>query len=160
MTDGCCNTFFTTIVEGYDTAVGEWQLDFALALLTSNLTRHGTVHLVGQPVLASHSLQLKHLLQVFIYLVERIRHVLVLAHHGLILHICLWRMSKHLTHFQVERTHTISLFESEMCITRCLTHHIQWSTLTLSNLAHMLNVLFLNEQAHALLTFVGNDFLR
>ena len=59
MTEGGGNALLTSIVEGYDTAVGEWQLDLALALLTSNLTRHGAVHLIGEPVFTGDGLELE-----------------------------------------------------------------------------------------------------
>ncbi len=60
MSQGCCDTLLATIVEGYDTTVAQWQLDLTLTLLACNLTCHRTVNLVGQPVLTSHSLKLKH----------------------------------------------------------------------------------------------------
>ena len=46
-----------------------------------------------------------------------------------------------------------------MSIACGLTYYIHRSTLTLCYLAHMLNMLLVNEQAHALLTLIGNDFL-
>ena len=39
------------------------------------------------------------------------------------------------------------------------TNYIQRSTLALGNLAHMVDVLLVDEKTHALLTLVGNDFL-
>ena len=47
-----------------------------------------------------------------------------------------------------------------MGITGGLTDHIERSTLTLGNLAHMVDMFFLNEQSHTLLALVGDDFLR
>ena len=60
MTKSGSNTLLTTIVEGHNTTVAQWQLDLTLTLLTGYLTCHGAVYLVGQPVLTSHSLQLEY----------------------------------------------------------------------------------------------------
>ena len=68
-------------------------------------------------------------------------------------------MTEHLGHIEVERLDAVALLEREVGIAGGLADHIQRGTLTLGNLAHMLDMLFVNEQAHALLTLVGNDFL-
>ena len=57
MTEGRSNTFLSFVVEGYDAAVRERQLQLALTLLTRHLTRHRTIDFVCQPVLASHGFQ-------------------------------------------------------------------------------------------------------
>ena len=159
MANSSGNTFLATIIECYHTAVAQRQLNLTLTLLAGNLTRHRTVHLVGQPVLTSHSFQLQHVLQISFYIVVGIRCILVFAHHCLVVHVGLGRVTEHLRHIQVERTHTITLLKSKVCVTRRFAHHIQRCTFTFSNLAHVFNVLLVNEQAHALLTLVGNDFL-
>ena len=69
-------------------------------------------------------------------------------------------MTKHLGHIKVEGSDAIALLESEVGIARCLADDVERSTLTLSNLPYVFEVLFLNEQSHTLLTLVGNDFLR
>ena len=51
---GRCDTFASAVIEGNNTAVGEWQLDLTLTLLAGNFTRDGTVHLICQPVLTGH----------------------------------------------------------------------------------------------------------
>ena len=160
MTDGGGYALLATIIQSHHTAVAQRQLNLALTLLAGNLTRHGTVDLVGQPVLASHSLQLQHVLQISLYLVVRIGCILILPHHRLIVHVRLGRVAEHLCHIQVEGAHTVTLLESKMRIARRFAHHIQRCTLTLCNLTHVLNVLLVNQQTHALLTLVGNDFLR
>ena len=86
MANGGGNTLTTTIVEGYNTTVAQWQLNFALTLLTCNFTRHATVNLIGQPVFTSHSLQLEHALQVFVYLVLSIGYVFIFALYGIVAH--------------------------------------------------------------------------
>ena len=58
MADGRGNALHATVVERHDTAVGQRQLDLALALLTRNLSRHGAIHLIRQPVFAGHCLEL------------------------------------------------------------------------------------------------------
>ena len=79
---------------------------------------------------------------------------------GLINHIGLWRRTEHLAYCQIERTDTISLLESKAMVACGFTHHIHWSALTLGNLADMFQCFFLDEQAHALLALVGDNFLR
>ena len=39
------------------------------------------------------------------------------------------------------------------------TYYIHWGTFAFSNLLYVVDMLFVDEQTHALLTFVGNDFL-
>ena len=60
-----CDTLRACIVESHHATVRERQLQLTLTLLARHPTRHRTVNLVGQPVLASHSLKLQHVLQVF-----------------------------------------------------------------------------------------------
>ena len=69
MTESCGYTLLATVVESHNATVGQWQLNLALALLTCNLAGYLTVYLVGKPVFASHGFELKHALQIFIYLV-------------------------------------------------------------------------------------------
>ena len=66
MTDGSSDTLFTTVVESNDTTVAQRQLQFALALLTGNLSGNRTVYLVGQPVLAGYGFQLQYGAYIFI----------------------------------------------------------------------------------------------
>ena len=68
-------------------------------------------------------------------------------------------MTEHLGHVEVEGTDAVALLEGEVGIARGLAHDIQRSTLALGNLADVIDVFLLNQQAHALLTFVGDDFL-
>ena len=89
MSQRCGNTFLTTIVESYHTTVGKGKLDLTLTLLTGNLSRHRTVNLVGEPVLAGHSLQLQHPLKILIHFILSIFHIIIFALHGLVNHHCL-----------------------------------------------------------------------
>ena len=66
-------------------------------------------------------------------------------------------MTEHLGHIKVERLDAVTLLEREMGIASCLTNHIQRSTLTLSNLSYVLDMLFVDEQSHTLLTLIGDD---
>ena len=68
-------------------------------------------------------------------------------------------MTKHLSHIQIERLHTVALLEREVGIASGFTYYIQWSTLTLSNLTYMLDMLLVDEQAHTLLTLVSDNLL-
>ena len=76
----------------------------------------------------------------------------VVAHDGL------GRVAKHLGNIQVERLHAIALFEREVGIASGLTDYVQRGAFALSYLLYVLNMFLVNQQAHTLLTFVGNDF--
>ena len=69
-------------------------------------------------------------------------------------------MAEHLSHVEVERTDPVTLLKRKVGVAGGLTYHIERSTLTLGNLAHMVDMFFLNEQSHSLLALVGDDFLR
>ncbi len=153
------NTFHTTIVEGNDTAVAQRQLNLTLTLLTGNLSCYRTVHLVGQPVLTSHCLQLEYAVEVFVNLILTVGHVLVVTLYSIILHDGLGRVAEHLGNIQIERLHAVALLEREVGVASGFSDYIQRGTLALGNLTHMFNVLLVNEQAHALLTLIGDDLL-
>ncbi len=53
-------TFLSAVVESHHAAVGKRKLQLSLALLASHLSGYAAVHLVGEPVLAGHGLQLEH----------------------------------------------------------------------------------------------------
>ena len=128
-------------------------------MLLRYLTCYGTVYLIRQPVLTSHSFKLEHVGQIFVKVLNVVGNVFILALNGFIHHDCLGRVSEHLRHIKVEGTHTIRLLESKVSIASTFTYNIHRSTLTFSNLTHMFDVFFLNEETHTLLAFVGNDFL-
>ena len=69
MAQGGGDTLASAVVESYHATVGEGQLNLALTLLTGYLTGNRAVYLVGKPVFASHGFELKHALQILIYLV-------------------------------------------------------------------------------------------
>ena len=160
MTQSGGNTFHTTIVESHHTTVAQRQLNLTLTLLTGNLTCHTAVYLISQPVLTSHSLQLEYTLEVFVDLILRISDVLIMTLHGIVTHDGLRRVTKHLSHIEIEGLHTVALLEREVGITCGLTNHIQRCTLALSNLTHVFDMLLVDEQSHTLLTFIGNNLLR
>ena len=69
-------------------------------------------------------------------------------------------MAEHLGHVEVEGLHAVALYEREVGVASGLADDIERGTLALGNAAHVVNVLLVDEQAHALLTLVSNDFLR
>ena len=111
MTKGGGDTLLSTIVEGHNTTVAQWQLNLSLTLLTGNLTSHRTVYLVCQPVLTSHSLKLEHALEVLVNLILCICYVFVMALYSIILHDGLRRVTKHLSDIEIKWLHTITLLE-------------------------------------------------
>ena len=76
----------------------------------------------------------------------------IISHNGL------RRMSEHIGNIEVEGTHSVALFKGKVSIASSFTNNIQRSTLALGNLANVVEMLFLNEQSHTLLTFVGYNF--
>ncbi len=68
-------------------------------------------------------------------------------------------MTEHLSHVEVERLHTIGLFEAEVSVASCLAHHVHRSTLTVGNLLNLTDIFLVDEQSHAFLALVGDDFL-
>ena len=159
MSQCCGNALFAAVVESHHAAVAERQLQFSLALLAGNLTRHGAVYLVGEPVLAGHGFQLKHVVQVIGQFRWLIADVIVFSCHGFVHHDGLGRMAEHLCHVQIEGLHAVALNEREVGIACCFAHNVHRSAFTLGNLAHVFYMFLVNEQAHALLALVSNDFL-
>ncbi len=51
------------------------------------------------------------------------------------------------------------MLEGKAMVTGGFTYYVHWSAFAFGYLAHMFDGLFLNQQAHAFLAFVGNDFL-
>ena len=82
-----------------------------------------------------------------------------MALYSIILHDGLWRVTEHLSDIEVERLHTVALLEREVGIASGLTNDIQRSTLALSNLTYMFDMLLVDEQTHTLLTLVGDNLL-
>ena len=78
---------------------------------------------------------------------------------GLVSHDGLRRVAEHLGHVEVEGLHAVTLLEREVGVACGLADHIQRSTLTLGDLADMFDMLLVDEQAHSLLTLVGDDLL-
>ena len=160
MSQSRSDTFATAIVQRHHATIAQRQLYLSLTLLAGNLSRYRAVHFVRQPVLTSHSLQLQHVREIVVQLLLFVSDVLIMVRNGRISHNRLGRVSEHLRHIQVERFHTIALHEREMGIARRLTHHIHRCTFTFSNLPHLLNMLFVDEQAHTLLTLIGDNLFR
>ena len=158
MTNGSGDTGFSAIVQSHHATVGEGELEFALALLLCHLTGYGAVHFVGEPIFTSHGFELEHILEIFIQESCIILRSVVVALHRSIGHHGLGRVTKHLCYVEIEGTHTVFLLESEVSITSGFTHHIERCALAFSNFAHLVDVFFFDEEAHALLALVGNDF--
>ena len=79
--------------------------------------------------------------------------------YSVVFHDGLGRVSKHLSHIEVEGLHTITLLKREVSIASGLTDNIQRSTFAFCNLTDMLDMFFVDKQAHTFLTLVGDDFL-
>ena len=64
-------------------------------------------------------------------------------------------MAEHLGHVEVEGPHAVGLLEGKVGIARGLAHDVERRALALGNGAHVVEVLLLYEQPHALLALVG-----
>ena len=101
---------------------------------------------------------MEHILEIFIQESCIVLCSGVVALHRNVGHHGLRRVTKHLCYVEVEGTHTVFLLESEVGIASGFTHHIERCALAFSNFAHLVDVFFFDEEAHALLALVGNDF--
>ena len=68
-------------------------------------------------------------------------------------------MAEHLRHVEVERTYAVGLHKGKVSVAGGFAYHVHRGALALGNLAYVLQVFFLDEQTHAFLALVGNDFL-
>ena len=159
MSDRSGDTCLSAIVESHGTTVRERELKHALTLLTSHLTCHRTIDLIGQPVLTSHAFEAEYIINICLQLAVACLHVLILMFHSRVVHVGLWRMTEHIGKSEVDRLDAISLFECEAHIVGCLTNHEEWATLALGNLPYALDVLLLDEEAHTLLALVARNLL-
>ena len=82
----------------------------------------------------------------------------VVTLYGFVYHVSLGRRTEHLFHGKVERTYTVSLLEGKTMVAGSFTYHIHRSTFAFSYFTYMLDGFFFNQQSHALLAFVGDDF--
>ena len=153
------DAFPSLVVESHHAAVGERQLQLSLALLACDFARHGAVDLVGEPVLARDGFKLQDSFDVFIDEVGVVGSVGVVAFHGAVHHDRLRGVAEHLSHIEVEGSHAVGLLEGEVGVARCLSHHVQGCALALGDACHMFDMFLVDEQSHALLALVGDDFL-
>ena len=79
--------------------------------------------------------------------------------HRLVAHDGFGRVAKHLGHIQVERALAIPLLEGEMGVAGGLADDVKRGALPFGYLADVLDVLLVDEETHAFLAFVGDDFL-
>ena len=147
------------VIQCYNAAIGERKLKFALALLARYLARYASVNLVREPILAGNGLQLEHARYIFVeclaYVRVRIAYVFVVPYYRVVPHVGLGRVAEHLRHVEVERLNAIALHETEVGVARGFADNIQRSALAFGYFAHVLDVLLVDEQAHALLALVG-----
>ena len=83
----------------------------------------------------------------------------ILALHGLVAHDGLGRVAEHLRHIEVERALAVRLLEGEVGVAGGLSDDVERCAFPFGYLADVLDVLLVDEQAHAFLAFVGDDFL-
>src|SRR5574344_1466700 len=158
MTESCGDTFHATIVEGYDTTVAQWQLYLPLTLLASYFTCYTSVHFVSQPVFTGYSFQLQHTIDVFVKFILCISNIIIITFYCFVYHVCLRRMTQHLSHIEVERFDSVPLYTCAVGITCCFTYNIQRGAFTFCYFTNMFDMFLINKKSHTFLTLVG-DYL-
>ena len=159
MADRCRDARLAGVVEGYHAAVAQGQLQLALTLLAGDLAGHRAVNLVGQPVLAGHSLERQHILDILEEVGSVILRLLVdhvdggVGHHGL------GGVAKHVGHLQVDGLHPLAVGEYKTVVARGLADNIHRGALALGDTLHIGDVLGLDDEAHTLLTLVADNLL-
>ena len=159
MSDGCSHAVASAIVECHHATVGQRQLQFAHALLLGHPAGHTAVHLVRKPVFAGNGFQLEHAAEVCLGLTVVHTRVFILAFDGRIAHDGARRVAEHLVGAEVERLYAVFLHEAEATVAGSLADHVERGPLAAGYLLDGVDMLFVNQQAHALLALVGNDFL-
>src|SRR5690606_41712640 len=86
MSYGSRHAFGRTVVERHHAYVVEWELQRPHALLLGHPSTHATVYLVGKPVFAGHSFELKELGEVGRYFFGAVVYGCVIAGNPLVGH--------------------------------------------------------------------------
>ena len=147
------------IVEGGHAAVAQRQLELTYALLTGYAARHGTVDLVRQPVLAGHSLQLEHTLQVFLDALRVIFHGCELSGYLVVADYCLGGGAEHIGHCQVDGLAAILLAEYEPIVAGGASYYVEGGLFALRYGTYLFDVLGAQDETHAFLALVADYFL-
>ena len=74
-------------------------------------------------------------------------------------HVCFRRRAEHLVNRQVKRTYAVGLFKGKAVVACRFAYHVHRSTFAFGNLLHVFDGFLFNQQSHAFLRFVGDDFL-
>ena len=146
-------------IQSHDATVVQRKLQRSGTLLFGDQASYATIYLVGQPILAGHGFQLQNLMQVFVHLEVR---TVFLGNYvlGGVRHDGFRWTAKHISQFKI---HGLgpgwSTFKKRSDGLRSLSP--TWYIGERSRSAMRFNVAICsltNDQAHALLRFVANDF--
>ena len=77
----------------------------------------------------------------------------------MVLHDRSWRFTEHIFQLDVDRFHTVSLFEDKLHIVGRFTYHVHRRTFAVGNAPYAGYIFFFHQQAHTFLAFVPHDFL-
>ena len=146
-------------VECNHTAVAQRQLNLALALLAGNLTRYRAVYLVGEPVFAGYGLELEHTLYILVELSLVVSYIFVRLGNRVVGHHRAGCLAEHVVHGQVDGFHPVGLTEYEAVVAGRLAHYVEGGALAVGYLTDAVNIFFVDDDTHALLTLVTYDFL-
>ena len=160
MPDGSRHTTVTTIIQCHHGNIAQRQMQSPHALLPSHFPRHRTVHLVGQPILASHRLNLQDLFQIFLQTGNIVFQIAVLLLHRLVHHHRLGRIAKHIFQLQVNRLLLgLRILKDKTVVARGLPNHVHRGTFPVGNALQSRHILLLHHQPHPFLRFIAHDFL-
>ena len=148
-------TLGACVVECHHATVAERELYLTLALLAGYLAGHGTVHLVGEPVLRCHSLKRECVGYIFLDILFVVGHILVGGLYSAVGESRFGRRAEHVAHCQVYGLNAVLLLEYEAVVACGLAHHIHRGAFALCDGPHIVEILLFQHHAHALLALVA-----
>ena len=150
---------FAVVVQGTDAKVAQRQLNLAHALLLRHTTRHGAVHLVGEPVFAGHGFHLQHIVEVFMDVTLGVADFLEMIGLSLVIQYRLRCAAEEVGDSQVDGSLAFLADETQALVASHLAHLVIRGALTLGGLLDDVLVLLVDQEAHALLRLVTDDLL-
>ena len=129
-------------------------MQLADTLLLSDTTCHGTVNLVGEPVLAGDSLKLQHFLKVLVHITLGIAYLLEFVFFMIVVKDGFRRTTEEVGNLHIYRSLAFLALEAETFVACHLAHLVERSTLTLGSAFYQLNILCRCQQTHALLRLI------
>ncbi len=133
MSNGSGNTSLALIIQCHYTNVGKGKLDFTGTLLTGNLSRHRTVHLICKPVLAGYGFETQYILEVAFKLFLTIDRRLIMFFDAMVGNDSARRLAEHIFKCKIDGMVSLLVVKDELHVARGLSNHIERSPFTVCN---------------------------